>query len=856
MRKFFGIAALIGLSTILFFGCQETGQKPQKYTNEQIEGFAKQILSGPNAPTRSSFDGEDVQIEASRDVLTIGSPNAGKGDTLYDAANKIQNNFLTLFDAVYTNFVNQPTTNITVSGFTPSNYSSSGSSLNQHLTGIDTALGVTTDLSVASRTTTNFTLVSSDGEDVAIPEATTLLAGLLTSTDKTRLDALHAAGVNTDDQTASEVSVAFSPSNYSAGSANVEAHLTGIDSAINGLLVDGNNFEFVVSETPLSNGQNYNVSVNTLAATSNIVITLPSNPSNDQTVHIVDRGGRASIYNILTGSDVRVSSDYGAATLQYKGGAWQEIWSSRKSTQTFEKRFGNYDVTYFKRTGSVTSENLRDLPFHGFGQAYTSVAGMKYNAISVPKIVRSLSATEKWQYIIAEVRMFNEDESFSTAGALTTTAPTLVATGRAAVDPDSSVLTDVFIQLFSPLGGTITINNTLIPEGSKYFIGYYAVNEKGTAALGDVSVNDTDTNAEAQSYYYSSGALTTYNTTSNCVVDQLYVKQFDASGAIRHGSLTSRQFYVPMLVGRASAKFFLRSAFGPGWDAFREYGGGGAGDQIYQDRIDLTGSSAGLQSKAYMFFDDRHTPIGLGYENFNLVATNTNSGSKSIITIGDSITAAQTYQAAMNTAASATGDTLTFIGTQGTGSTLNEGRSGWTVDNFWDPGASFYSANPFTQNNGDTFDFSFYLTDTGLAQPEAVTIMLGTNDLFGMYSDTDVYAACKTKMQYIENMIDSIHAVSSLIRVFVVTIPPGGEWGSFPYITSNPQTPERWQRNVLIWNAELFRKFSHRSADKIYVAPVHYAMDRANHFADGVHPNADGYAAIGEALLASLKINW
>jgi len=43
------------------------------------------------------------------------------------------------------------------------------------------------------------------------------------------------SGGGTDDQTASEVPVAATPSNYSAGTADVEAHLEGIDLAIGGL---------------------------------------------------------------------------------------------------------------------------------------------------------------------------------------------------------------------------------------------------------------------------------------------------------------------------------------------------------------------------------------------------------------------------------------------------------------------------------------------------------------------------------------------------------------------------------------------------------------------------------------------
>jgi hypothetical protein len=112
MRKYLIAIALIAVAA----GVWLNGQKLQKLvdgqaapvtaqdpTNAELEQFAQIILGdGPAVPQPAGDDG-GIALESTREVLTIGTPNAGRGDTLYDAANKIQNNFYELFNSVYTN---------------------------------------------------------------------------------------------------------------------------------------------------------------------------------------------------------------------------------------------------------------------------------------------------------------------------------------------------------------------------------------------------------------------------------------------------------------------------------------------------------------------------------------------------------------------------------------------------------------------------------------------------------------------------------------------------------------------------------------------------------------------------------
>lgn len=104
------------------------------------------------------------------------------------------------------------------------------SSLNSELGGNSWQSGGSgsTDLSY---TASSRLLESSSGNNVNLPEATTSNAGLLAAADKTKLNAIEASA--TADQDADEVPYTGSaPSNYSAASANVEAHLEGIDTAL------------------------------------------------------------------------------------------------------------------------------------------------------------------------------------------------------------------------------------------------------------------------------------------------------------------------------------------------------------------------------------------------------------------------------------------------------------------------------------------------------------------------------------------------------------------------------------------------------------------------------------------------
>jgi hypothetical protein len=115
MKRVIGILAILAMVSFAFVACKKSHAPAENY-----DEFAKVIAEMQDAPTPQS-EVIEIGLEATRDLLTIGNPNAGQGDTLYAAANKIQNNFYTLFNSVYTNVPPSLVyTNLTISDGTDS----------------------------------------------------------------------------------------------------------------------------------------------------------------------------------------------------------------------------------------------------------------------------------------------------------------------------------------------------------------------------------------------------------------------------------------------------------------------------------------------------------------------------------------------------------------------------------------------------------------------------------------------------------------------------------------------------------------------------------------------------------------
>jgi len=108
------------------------------------------------------------------------------------------------------------------------NYTPSAATVEGHLSGIDTALA---SAGAVTSVNTQTGAVVLDADDLADGSTNVMM----TSAERTKLTGIETSA--TADQDADEVPVAATPTNYTAASADVEAHLTGIDTALGAVSV-------------------------------------------------------------------------------------------------------------------------------------------------------------------------------------------------------------------------------------------------------------------------------------------------------------------------------------------------------------------------------------------------------------------------------------------------------------------------------------------------------------------------------------------------------------------------------------------------------------------------------------------
>jgi lysophospholipase L1-like esterase len=252
--------------------------------------------------------------------------------------------------------------------------------------------------------------------------------------------------------------------------------------------------------------------------------------------------------------------------------------------------------------------------------------------------------------------------------------------------------------------------------------------------------------------------------------------------------------------------------------------------------------------------------------------------SLNIITLGDSLTAAASYQAQMNTREAADGNTtITFCGTEGSGATLNEGRSGWSVADY--NGETSRGRDPLQNAFWDTgtasFNFGNYRSVHSIAAPDLVTILLGWNDLFGLPitdDDATVQSFANAQFAKIDGWISSIIADTATAQVAILTLPPpvySQDGFGVVYANNTARLPKvRMRAN---WNKALVAYFGGRTGSNVWVIPTGTALDQQYGFQrtatavfqdtsetilraqNSVHPEAAGYYQIGDQIWAAVK---
>lgn len=190
---------------------------------------------------------------------------------------------------------------------------------------------------------------------------------------------------------------------------------------------------------------------------------------------------------------------------------------------------------------------------------------------------------------------------------------------------------------------------------------------------------------------------------------------------------------------------------------------------------------------------------------------------------------------------------ITLIGTQGSIPNVHEGRSGWTVNQYYTDKTS-----PFVFDG--IFDFSQYMTMNGLAEPDYVIINLGINDTFSFTDDKLLNVQISKMIFQYQGIIDSIKSHKADIKIgLAVTIPPNYSQDAFGKDYGNGQTRWRYKRNNFIWIKSLIDEFDKLQANNIYLIPINTNLD-TRYMGDGaVHPNENGYQQIADTYWYWLK---
>jgi len=265
-------------------------------------------------------------------------------------------------------------------------------------------------------------------------------------------------------------------------------------------------------------------------------------------------------------------------------------------------------------------------------------------------------------------------------------------------------------------------------------------------------------------------------------------------------------------------------------------------------------------------------------------ASSTGNGlTKSVIILGDSTTYNGIVIEKLHDNFDDDVMSIITLGTMGVSPNNHEGRSGWTLNDYFtkasitypsgDPRGTIY--NPFYNPSTQTFDASYYFTNTGIVFPNWFIINMGINDMFGFDTDVSLDSQIGTCIGYLNSMIESIHDASESIKICIcVTIPPNHSQDAFGKAYGCSQTRDRYKRNNMMWCNAVIDEFSGKESNGIFIVPIHTNLDTVYNMGletipvnarntdityespignGGVHPVTSGYWQIADVYTAFLK---
>ena len=275
---------------------------------------------------------------------------------------------------------------------------------------------------------------------------------------------------------------------------------------------------------------------------------------------------------------------------------------------------------------------------------------------------------------------------------------------------------------------------------------------------------------------------------------------------------------------------------------------------IYSDRWEYTPTSAENFEIEISIYNRDYQLLSKSTHNVVIKDLPTKS-SANVLVIGDStVNAGTETQTMLDLDSSDETFDLTLLGTRGTGENKHEGRGGWTAYsyvNLAQDSTSTYT-NSFYNPEKESFDFSYYMATQDYADLDVVFLQLGINDMFASKTDEQVASAINIFTENLEIMISSIHEYDPEVKIVInLIIPCQLDQNKFTQAYGTRQTVWACKRNTYKANLKLIENYVSR--ENVYLSWFNATIDAYDEIGNDVHPNAEGYAALGNQMYNFLK---
>ena len=254
----------------------------------------------------------------------------------------------------------------------------------------------------------------------------------------------------------------------------------------------------------------------------------------------------------------------------------------------------------------------------------------------------------------------------------------------------------------------------------------------------------------------------------------------------------------------------------------------------------------------------------------------------SLLIIGDSLTNASVYPRSIHDLMTKSGVTITMIGAHSgagrkPGKIAHEGYGGWKWQTFckqWTKKKDYRGKSNFLvlKNDKPVLDVKAYLKKFAKGKnPDFITIMLGTNDIF-LAKEDNIIERIKTVLSYADKFIAALKKDAPKAKIGVaLTIPPASSQDAFGSNYKCYQTRWQYRRNQFKLVEAMIKKYGKEKVKNVSLIPAYVGIDCENNFptrreninsrdpkvimrhSNGVHPSKSGYMQIGDVFYCWLK---